>query len=135
MGRLSFKWEEFAFKQDRKDTGKNTMAFEKIWIALFRYVADLWRVRCDFVAEVLAREEQRTLDEQINTLREFDFTVLPRSDKVLFDDKNIPNPNSTPAHKKCWIFNVQQAIDRQSYMIDPHQQTLYEYGFAITDPR
>ena len=76
-------------------------------------MAELWRVRCAFAVEVSEREEQRSLDEQISILKEYDFTVLPRSDRVLFNTKNVPNSNSTPAHKKCWIFNTQCAIEKR----------------------
>ena len=135
LGRVTFQWENIAFQKDKKKKTQETTAFEKIWQAIFRYVAELWQVRCEFVAEVSEREEQRTLDEQITILKEYDFTVLPRSDRLLFDTKNVPDINSTPAHKKCWIFNTQCAIEKQTYMLDPDQQTLYEYGFAISDPR
>ena len=86
------------------------------------------------VAEIEERNEQRTLDEQIHTLSNCEYTVLPRSDRVLFEEKNVPKLNSTTAHKKCWVFNVTCAIDRQYYMVDHEKRTLYEYGFAITDP-
>ena len=87
---MKFQWEGLAFQKKKKNKSQDTTDFEKIWHAIFRYIADLWRVRCEFVAEVLEREEQRTLDEQIALLSKYDFTVLPKSDRVIFDTKHVP---------------------------------------------
>ena len=135
LGRIIFNWENFAFQKETKKKIEETTAFQKIWQEIFRYLAEMWRVRCAFAAEVSESEKKRSLDEQICILKEYDFTVLPRSDRLLFDSKNVPDITSTPAHKKCWIFNTQCAIEKQTYMLDPDQQTLYEYGFAVTYPR
>ena len=76
----------------------------------------------------------QNLDLQIEEVRQRDFSILPPIDRRLFDDEHVPKNNSTSALKKCWLFSVECAFERRSYMYDPNQTTLWDYGFATFDP-
>lgn len=108
--------------------------FPKIWRAIYKYLADLWRTRCYYVEEAKVRNENRNLDQQIELQLQKDFSQLLRTDRKLFDTQYVPTVKSTPAHNKCWLFSVACAFERQSFTLNPDQKTLFDHGFATFDP-
>ena len=134
VGRLVKNWEQIAFKKKDPMTSGKCQHFPKIWKSVLKYIADLWRSRCYYVDRQRLEEEERSLDEQIASELKKDFSILPIQDKRLFDENNIPKNNSTTAHKKCWLFSVANAYEKQFYMLDNNHNTLFDHGFAIFDP-
>ena len=103
LGRVCHEWEKIFSNQEKSKRNKNPTAFPQIWTAIYKFLAGLWRIRCDYVEETNLRLEQRTLDEP---MRKYDKFTLIQCDLFLFEEKHIPKHNSTPGHKKCWLFNV-----------------------------
>ena len=76
----------------------------------------------------------QSLDMQISEALKNDRSKLPITDRKLFDEHHIPKPNSSPAHKKCWLFSIACAYEKLFYTLDPNQNTLFDHGFAVFDP-
>ena len=127
-------WENIAFQDSDSMTPGKCQHFPKIWKPVLKYIAELWRTRCYYVDRQLLREEEQSLDEQIAEALRKDFSHLPIIDRRLFKEQNIPKSNSSPAHKKFWLFSIECAKEKQSYMIDQNQNTLLDHGFAVFDP-
>ena len=134
LGRLAKNWSQVAFKTNENMTSGKCQHFPKIWKFVLKYIADLWRLRCYYVDKQLLAAEEYSLDEQIASEMQKDFSILPIQDRKLFDENNVPKNNSTTAHKKCWLFSVANAYTRQFYSLDHSQKTLFDHGFAIYDP-
>ena len=84
--------------------------------------------------KIRVRQENQTLDMQISDAISKDFSKLPIVDRRLFEENNTPKPNSSPAHKKCWLFSVECAYEKLHYQCEPNQNTLFDHGFAVFDP-
>ena len=89
---------------------------------------------CQYVDKVRVRQENQTLDMQISDAISKDYSQLPIVDRRLFEEHNIPKLNSSPAHKKCWLFSVECAYEKLYYQYEPNQNTLFDHGFAVFDP-
>ena len=76
----------------------------------------------------------QSLDMQISEVLKKYRTKLPIADRNLFDEQHIPRPNSSPAHKKSWLFSIECAYEKLFYTLDPNQNTLFDHGFAVFDP-
>ena len=134
LGRICYHWESIPFRCVDGTNKTNMNFFPKIWKAIYKYLKDLWRARFYYVAEIKIWNEQQTWDEQIVCMCQKDISKLPRIDRSLFDEKHIPTVNSTPYHKKFWLFKDSCAFKKLSFMIDPDQPTLFDYGFATFNP-
>ena len=134
LGRLVKQLDHIAFQNADLMTPGKCQHFLKIWKPVLKYIEELWRTRGSYVDRQRLHQEEQSLYDQIAEALRRDFSHLPIIDRRLFEEENIPKHNSSPAHKKCWLFSVECAYEKQSYMTDHNQNTLFDHGFAIYDP-
>lgn len=105
-------WEKIECQYLENMTTGKCQLFTKIWKPFLKYLAELWRTRCFYVDKQRLRQEMQSLDEKIAEARKRDYSNLPIVDRRLFEDQKIPDTNSSPDHKKFWLFSIECAYEK-----------------------
>ena len=101
FGRVCYDWHIIQKMVTSEVPRKCDTALHLFWRALFVYFCQLWRERCFYVTMLQREEESHTLDVEIASMENRDWSGLAREDRNLFHI--VPPKTATTAHKKRWL--------------------------------